>query len=36
MRSLLKRVSTSPPQSLQDRSFSVIHAATPTGESVSP
>jgi hypothetical protein len=31
--SLLKRVSTSPWQSLQLRSFSSIQAARPTGES---
>jgi hypothetical protein len=34
--SLLKRRSISPPQSLQVRNFSTIHAANPAGESVSP
>jgi hypothetical protein len=33
---LVKLLSTSPRQSLQARSFSTIHAASPTGESVSP
>src|SRR5215471_680661 len=30
-----KNLSTSPSQSLQERNFSTIHAARPTGESVS-
>src|SRR2546423_12798127 len=34
--SLLKRVSTSPLQSLQARNFSTIQAAKPTGESFKP
>jgi hypothetical protein len=34
--SLLKRVSTSPPQSLQARYFSTSHAASPAGESLIP
>jgi hypothetical protein len=33
--SLLKRRSTSPPQSLQVRNFSTIQAARPVGESLS-
>jgi hypothetical protein len=33
--SLLKRFSTSPPQSLQVRNFSTIQLARPAGESLS-
>jgi hypothetical protein len=34
--SLVNRRPTWPPQSLQARHFSTIHAASPTGESASP
>ena len=34
--SLVKRRSTSPPQSLHARSFSTIQEASPAGESVRP
>ena len=35
-KSLVNRDPRSPPQSLQDRHFSRIHAASPAGESLSP
>ena len=34
--SLLSRCAAAPPQSLQARNFSIIHPASPAGESVSP
>ena len=33
--SFVTQASTSPPQSVQARNFSTIHAASPAGESVS-